>query len=429
MEKGIGQAEDFGDKEAEFYVGARRAENIVPVVETGEAGAFDGVVAFKIGGKTLRIERRILGLQPGGTGNDGLIVTHGGDFGEILPELLAGRADIEGLAEGERSPTIFTFAELGGEGAPEGERVQVKGGAGELIVKLAPVIGETGDELVESGYANPADHGKRGTHPEAAPELAPQPDAEFVIGYPRRLGGTHGRGDKQSRGRLSRSGVELIYGEIPVCLPLVLGNPVGMQIDFTKLSPGDAYHWMIAVITPRPIAWVSTISPDGVTNLAPFSFFQGVCANPPTLMFSGANDRSGRKKDTILNIEQVPEFVVNVVPYTLRDSMNQCAAPLPYGESEFARFNIEMVASQQVRPPRVAAAPVALECRLDRIILVGEGPLAANVVFGRIVAAHVSETVLDDGGKIDPQKLDTIGRMGGDFYSRTTELFTIARPR
>ena len=202
-----------------------------------------------------------------------------------------------------------------------------------------------------------------------------------------------------------------------------------MILDFSILPPRDAYNWMINAITPRPIAWVSTISAAGQTNLAPFSFFQGACANPPTLLFIGANDRTGKKKDSIINVEQVPEFVVHIVPFVLHEPMNQTAAPLPHGESEFEKFNIATAPSLQVRPPRVAAAPVAFECRLDRIVRIGEGPLSSNVVFGTILCAHISESVLGADGTIDPRKLDTIGRMGGDYYTRTTELFTVARPR
>ena len=202
-----------------------------------------------------------------------------------------------------------------------------------------------------------------------------------------------------------------------------------MTLDFTALSPRDAYNWMINAITPRPIAWVSTISAAGQTNLAPFSFFQGVCANPPTLLFTGANDRAGKKKDSVINVEQVPEFVVNVVPYALSEAMNRTAAPLPHGESEFEKFDIATEPSLKIRPPRVAAAPVAFECRLERIVQIGAGPLAANVVFGTIICAHISDSVLDGDGAIDQHKLDTIGRMGGDYYTRTTELFTIVRPR
>lgn len=201
-----------------------------------------------------------------------------------------------------------------------------------------------------------------------------------------------------------------------------------MLLDFTTLPTREGYNWMINAITPRPIAWVSTISAAGHTNLAPFSFFQGVCACPPTLLFSGANDRTGKKKDSVINVAQVPEFVVNIVPYALREPMNLTAAPLPHGESEFDKFNIATAPSVRVRPPRVAAAPVAFECKLDRIIELGGGPLGANVVFGTILCMHVDESVLGADGYIDSRKLDAIGRMGGDYYTRTTELFTIQRP-
>jgi flavin reductase (DIM6/NTAB) family NADH-FMN oxidoreductase RutF len=201
-----------------------------------------------------------------------------------------------------------------------------------------------------------------------------------------------------------------------------------MLLDFSALKPRDAYAWMISTILPRPIAWVSTISAEGRTNLAPFSFFQGITSNPPTLMFSPVNTREGTKKDTVRNIEQVPEFVVNLVPFALAEAMNSTSALLPYGESEFTAFNIAAAASARVRPPRVADAPVAFECTLDRFVHIGEGPLAANVVFGRIVCAHVSDAVLDPAGKPDPAKLDLIARLGGDSYARTTERFELERP-
>jgi flavin reductase (DIM6/NTAB) family NADH-FMN oxidoreductase RutF len=201
-----------------------------------------------------------------------------------------------------------------------------------------------------------------------------------------------------------------------------------MLLDFTKLPTRVVYGWMTSVIAPRPIAWVSTISADGRTNLAPFSFFQGVTSNPPTLMFVPVNNRDGQPKDTVRNLRQVPEFVVNVVPYALAEPMNASAATLPYGESEFEKFNIATTPSTKVRPPRVAAAPVAFECALHQIVDIGEGPLAAHVVFGRIHLVHVSDAVLGPDGRIDPAKLDLIGRMSGDWYCRTTERFTLKRP-
>ncbi|HYC70339.1 MAG TPA: flavin reductase family protein [Opitutaceae bacterium] len=201
-----------------------------------------------------------------------------------------------------------------------------------------------------------------------------------------------------------------------------------MTLDFEQLPPRESYPWMINAITPRPIAWVSTVSAEGRTNLAPFSFFQGVCANPPTLLFSGANDRHGNRKDTIKNVEAVPEFVVNIVPYALREKMNATSAPLPHGESEFERFGIGAAPALRVAPPRVATAPAAFECRVDRIVRVGEGPLAGNIVIGRILCLHVDESVLGPDGRIDPARLDTIGRMGGEMYARTTDRFEIPRP-
>jgi len=185
---------------------------------------------------------------------------------------------------------------------------------------------------------------------------------------------------------------------------------------------------MVGTILPRPIAWVSTVAPDGRTNLAPFSFFQGVTANPPTLMFVPVNNRDGGKKDTVRNIELVPEFVVNLVPRALAESMNRTSALLPYGESEFEAFGIARAPSSRVRPPRVDGAPVAFECALHQIVHIGEGPLAANVIFGRILAAHVREDVLGPGGLPDAQKLDLVGRMGGEDYATTRDTFSLARP-
>jgi flavin reductase (DIM6/NTAB) family NADH-FMN oxidoreductase RutF len=201
-----------------------------------------------------------------------------------------------------------------------------------------------------------------------------------------------------------------------------------MLIEFASLRPREAYAWMISTIMPRPVAWVSTIASDGKTNLAPFSFFQGITANPPTLMFVPVNTRDGAKKDTVRNIEQMPEFVVNLVPFALAEQMNATSAMLPYGESEFDVFGIAAAPSERVRPPRVEAAPVAFECTLDRIIHIGEGPLAANVIFGRILVAHIADAVIAPDGLPDSAKLDLIGRLGGEGFSRTRERFDMERP-
>lgn len=201
-----------------------------------------------------------------------------------------------------------------------------------------------------------------------------------------------------------------------------------MQLDFSQLPARDAYQWMIRTILPRPIAWVSSIDAGGRTNLAPFSFFQGVTANPPILMFVPVNDRKGAKKDTVRNIEAVPEFVVNVVSHALAETMNRTSASLPHGESEFEKFGIASAPSEKVRPPRVADAPVAFECVLHQIVNIGEGPLAANVIFGRIQTVHIRDEMLGADGKPDAAKLDLIGRMGGEDYTTTRGVFSVKRP-
>ncbi|MFA6962276.1 MAG: flavin reductase family protein [Opitutaceae bacterium] len=201
-----------------------------------------------------------------------------------------------------------------------------------------------------------------------------------------------------------------------------------MLLDFTTLSPRDAYNWMANAITPRPIAWVSTMSAEGKTNLAPFSFFNGITGNPPVLMFSAVNNRGGVKKDTVLNIEATGEFVVNLVAHALTEKMNATASLLPHGESEFDAFGIAPAASARVKPPRVADAPVSFECVLHSIMQVGEGAGAANVVFGRIVSAHVSDAILGADGVIDPALLDAVGRLGGENYVTTRDVFTLKRP-
>jgi flavin reductase (DIM6/NTAB) family NADH-FMN oxidoreductase RutF len=188
-----------------------------------------------------------------------------------------------------------------------------------------------------------------------------------------------------------------------------------MLIDFDNLTGGEAYRWMSQMIVPRPIAWVSTISPSGITNLAPFSFFQGVTSKPPTLLFVPVNDRHGRKKDTVINIEAIPEFVVNLATTDLLKSVDQTAEALPYGMSEFERFGIDAVNSQCIRPPRVRQCPLALECELDRIVTIGEGPFAANVVFGRIRVAHVDDALISQDGELNATILAPLARIGSSY--------------
>jgi flavin reductase (DIM6/NTAB) family NADH-FMN oxidoreductase RutF len=201
-----------------------------------------------------------------------------------------------------------------------------------------------------------------------------------------------------------------------------------MQIDLAGMSARDAYTWMTSLITPRPIAWVSTIDAAGRTNLAPFSFFNGVTSSPPTLLFIPVNLRDGVKKDTVLNLEEVPECVVHIVPHALAEKMNACAARLPRGESEFAAFGIAATPSAVVRPPRVAEAPAAFECRVRQTVGVGEGAMAAHIVICDIVCLHVRDEVLGADGAVDATRLDAVGRLGGEDYATTRDRFQLTRP-
>jgi flavin reductase (DIM6/NTAB) family NADH-FMN oxidoreductase RutF len=194
-----------------------------------------------------------------------------------------------------------------------------------------------------------------------------------------------------------------------------------MEIDFLALEPSRRYATMIRAIMPRPIAWVSTISPAGVSNLAPFSYFSGVGTSPPCLMFSVAGKQDGTPKDTLRNVEAVGEFVVNVVPYSLRQPMAHSAAEYSYEDSEFARAGLTEAPSHTVRPPRLLESPINFECRVHEILRIG----SASAVFGIIQWLHVDDEVLDEQAKIDPELLDAIGRMGGQSYTRTTEKFDI----
>jgi flavin reductase (DIM6/NTAB) family NADH-FMN oxidoreductase RutF len=198
-----------------------------------------------------------------------------------------------------------------------------------------------------------------------------------------------------------------------------------MNLDPANEDPARIYSVMIRAITPRPIAWVSTISPRGKTNLAPFSYFNGICSQPAALMFSPVNKPDGSKKDTVRNIEANGEFVVNVVPYALAEVMAKTAGEFAYEESEFEAVGVTAEPGERVSPPRVAESPVQFECQLIQIVPVGTGPLAANVVIGKILLMHIRDDVLDAEGKIDPLRVDSIGRMGGRGYCRTREQFTI----
>jgi len=208
-----------------------------------------------------------------------------------------------------------------------------------------------------------------------------------------------------------------------------------MELDPEKLSQSERYRLMIGCIVPRPIAFISTISPDGDANLAPFSFFNGVGAEPMTLLFCPANRPDGSEKDTLRNCKPVEEggtaeFVVNLALEDYQRQVSAAGEPLPYGESEFELTGLTPAPSQVVRPPRLAESPVSFECRTTQVLrLAPDEPGGANLVLGEVVHLHLAETLVDDKLRVLPDRLPAIGRLGGLGYCTIRNRFDLPRGR
>lgn len=190
----------------------------------------------------------------------------------------------------------------------------------------------------------------------------------------------------------------------------------------------EIYKIMIGAIVPRPIAFVSSEDEGGVRNLAPFSYFTGCSTNPPVVCFCAAV-RSGPQpqKDTLRNIRATGEFVVNIVTEEIAGPMNATSAEVGPEVDEFVLSGLTPLASELVRPPRVAESPIQMECRLRQVVEVSPLPGGGNLVLGEVLLFHIREDLLEDG-KIDPDKLRAIGRMGGPTYVRTRDRFEMQRP-
>lgn len=198
--------------------------------------------------------------------------------------------------------------------------------------------------------------------------------------------------------------------------------------DFSKLAVRDVYKILVASIVPRPIAFVSTIDENGVTNLAPFSFFNGVSSNPPHLVISVARMPDGGKKDTLRNIEMNGEFVVNSAEEPIVDQVNAASETLPYGISEAEKIGLGLIPSVWVKPPRIAESAIQMECRLERIVEVGGAePGGASLVIGRVLGVHIADRVLENG-EIRYEKLKPVARLGRDEWLRGGEIFRLRRP-
>jgi flavin reductase (DIM6/NTAB) family NADH-FMN oxidoreductase RutF len=199
------------------------------------------------------------------------------------------------------------------------------------------------------------------------------------------------------------------------------------------MTPPAVYKLLIGCIVPRPIAWVSTASADGAHNVAPFSFFMGVCNDPPTLAFSvgpradGAAPAGASLKDTVRNLEATGDFVVNVVDDALAERMNLTSGDYPPEVDEFVLSGLTAVPSTKVRAPRVREAPINLECRVTQILRVGRGP--HSLVLGEILYFHLRDDLYEPGtGRIDMRRLKPVGRLAGEMYTHVHDLFEMKRP-
>jgi flavin reductase (DIM6/NTAB) family NADH-FMN oxidoreductase RutF len=197
-------------------------------------------------------------------------------------------------------------------------------------------------------------------------------------------------------------------------------------LDPSTVPAVDAYRILVTAVVPRPIAFVSTISKDGIYNLSPFSFFNGFCGDPPIVGFSPNNNPP---KDSLVNAADTGEFVVNIVSEAIAEQMNLTSARYPPEVDEFQVSKLTPVPSRFVRPPRVLESPVNMECKVIQIVELSKRPEANSLVLGQVVCFHVDDAVLDERGRIDPRKLRAVGRMGGTAYCRTSEIFNMIRPQ
>lgn len=203
------------------------------------------------------------------------------------------------------------------------------------------------------------------------------------------------------------------------------------SVDPTKVSVPQFHSLLLGAITPRPIAFASTVDKDGGINLSPFSFFNCFGANPPLLIFSPARrGRDNTTKHTYENVLEVPEVVINIVNFAMVQQASLASADYPKGVNEFKKAGFTEVPSTMVKPPRVGESPVSMECRVTQVLQTGDSGGAGNLVICQVLLMHVKEEVLDERGGIDPFKLDAVARLGHDWYCRVqgNAIFSVPRP-
>jgi len=210
----------------------------------------------------------------------------------------------------------------------------------------------------------------------------------------------------------------------------IINSPVGkmLTLDPDNMKVIDRYKLLIGSIIPRPIAFVSTESSSGLKNLAPFSFFNCISSNPPCIVFSVSRKPDGTKKDTLINIEETGQFVVNSSNAWFAEALVHTAATYPYGVDEMEKVGLTPIPSQKIKPPRVKEAAIQFECETYKTVEVGDGSAgSATLVIGKIVLFHIHEKAYKDG-KIDHKELQAFARLGGISYTTIESTFDLAVP-
>lgn len=204
-----------------------------------------------------------------------------------------------------------------------------------------------------------------------------------------------------------------------------------LTLNPADLNPAEIQNYLQYAIAPRPICFASTIDKAGNVNLSPFSFFNMVSSNPPVCVFSPSRRvRDNTTKHTLENILEVPECVINMVSYDMVQQVSLASTEYPKGTNEFIKAGFTELKSQRVSPPRVAEAPVQMECAIREVISLGETPGAGNLILAEVKLIHIRENILDEDGKIDQAKIDLVARLGDDWYCRVTKdnLFKVVKP-
>lgn len=204
-----------------------------------------------------------------------------------------------------------------------------------------------------------------------------------------------------------------------------------LTINPQEIATPDLHQYMIGAIAPRPIAFVSTLSPQGVANVAPYSFFNAFSSNPPLVIFSSNRKVKGNTtKDTLKNVEETGECVINIVNYNMVYQMSLASVEYPSDVSEFEKSGLTPVASDLVQPFRVKESPVQMECTVREIIKLGAKGGAGNLVICQVIRMHIDENMLTESGRLDPYKLDLVARMGRHYYCRANgdAIFELPQP-